>query len=666
MKIDDARKKIEFLREEIKKHNYYYYIENNPRISDFEYDLLLAELEALEKEFPELVVPDSPTQKVGSDLSKNFLTKKHPYPMLSLSNTYSQEELQSFINRISKQIGYIPSFVCELKFDGASISLHYKNGKLVEALTRGDGEQGDDVLQNVLTIKDIPQAVNTNIPFFVVRGEIVMHREDFERINNERIKNNEQPFANPRNAAAGTLKTLDIKVVVQRNLHCYLYYLLGESINIPTQYERLQQLKLWNFNVPEWSRLCKNIDEIIDYIRYWENERTKLPFDIDGIVIKVNEIEVQEQLGLTAKSPRWAVAYKFKAEQAITKLLSVSYQVGRTGIITPVANLEPVLLSGTIVKRASLHNADQIKLKDIRIGDYVIIEKGGEIIPKIVGVDFSKRSEYLPELYFIKHCPECGTELIRNEGEAAHYCPNPQCPPQVRGRIEHFVSRKAMNIEGLGIETIDELVTKGYVKTPADIYKLTKEQLLTLEHFADKAAENLLQSIEKSKSTPFHRVLYALGIRYVGETVAQKIANSLKSIDNIKNATYEQLTSIDEVGEKIANSIIQYFKDEYNIEIIENLRKAGLQMSVIEESKSLSNKLNGLSIVVTGTFPEPYNRKKMEELVVLNGGKLVKSVSKSISFIVAGDKPGPDKIEKATKFNIKIISQQDFLKLISE
>jgi DNA ligase (NAD+) len=666
MKIDEAKKRINYLREEIKKHNYFYYVENNPRISDLEYDLLLAELEALEKQFPELYESDSPTQKPGSDLSKGFITKKHIYPMLSLSNSYSINEISAFIQRIQKSTNQTPTFVCELKFDGASISLHYINGKLTEALTRGDGEQGDDVLQNVLTIDSIPKNINTDIPIIVVRGEIIMPRKVFKQLNDERLSKNEIPFANPRNAAAGTLKTLDPNIVAQRKLECFIYYLLGENINIPTQYERLNQLKRWKFNVPEWSKLCKNLDEIIDYINYWEKERKNLPFDIDGIVIKVNEIAIQEEVAYTSKSPRWAIAFKFKAEQATTKLLSISYQVGRTGIITPVANLEPVLLSGTIIKRANLHNEEQIKLKDIRIGDYVIIEKGGEIIPKVIGVDFTKRKANTPELTYITHCPECGTELIKNEGEAAHYCPNPQCPPQIRGKIEHFVSRKAMDIEGLGVETIDELVTKGYVKTPADIYKLTKEQLLTLEHFADKAAENLLQSIEKSKSTPFQRVLYALGIRYVGETVAQKIANSLKSIDNIKNATYEQLTSIDEVGEKIANSIIQYFSDKNNIELIEKLKQAGIQMLLIEEDKPLSNKLNGMTIVVTGTFPEPFNRKKMENLVILNGGKLVKSVSKSTSFIIAGDKPGPDKIEKATQLNIKIINQQEFIKLISE
>lgn len=664
MNIDDVRKRVEFLREEIKKHNYYYYVENNPRISDLEYDLFLAELEAFEKKYPELFQTDSPTQKVGSDLTKGFVSKKHPYPMLSLTNSYSINDILSFIQRIQKLTISTPTFVCELKFDGASISLHYKNGKLIEALTRGDGEQGDDVLQNILTISHIPKHIKTDIPFFVVRGEIIMPRSIFEQLNKERLAQNENPFANPRNAAAGTLKTLDPTTVSKRQLHCYTYYLLDENLNIPTQYERLQLLKQWGFNTPEWTKQCKDIEEIIDYINYWDKERKNLPFDIDGIVIKVNEISIQEELAYTAKSPRWAIAYKFKAEQAITKLVSISYQVGRTGVITPVANLEPVALSGTIIKRASLHNAEQIALKDIRIGDYVIIEKGGEIIPKVVGVDFSKRSNDVKKLTFITNCPECKTELIKNEGEAAHYCPNQQCPPQIKGRIEHFVSRKAMNIEGLGTETIDELVQNKYVINPADIYKLTKEQLLTLEHFADKAAENLLKSIELSKSTPFHKVLYALGIRYVGETVAQKLALSLGSIDKLIAATYEELVQIEEIGDKIAQSLIQYFQQKENIELIEQLKNAGLQFYSTELNQKISEKLKGYTIVVTGTFLEPYTRKKIEELVVAHGGKLTKSISKSTTLIIVGENPGPEKIEKAKNLNIKTLNQQEFLNLI--
>ncbi|MCX7862417.1 MAG: NAD-dependent DNA ligase LigA [Bacteroidales bacterium] len=664
MNFDEIKKRAEFLRKEIEKHNYLYYVENNPQISDLEYDLLLAELESIEKQYPELKSKDSPTQKVGSDLSKGFQTKKHPYAMLSLSNTYSIEEIQSFITRTLKIVDRKPTFVCELKFDGASISLHYRNGELVEALTRGDGEFGDDVLQNILTIPNIPPKINCEYDFIVVRGEIMMHRDIFQKLNEERIKQNEAPFANPRNAASGTLKLLDTQTVAQRNLQCYLYYLLGEQIHLATHFERLEQLKKWGFNVPQWSTRCENLSDIENFIQYWDNERHKLPFDIDGIVIKVNEIDLQEQLGYTAKSPRWAIAFKFKAEQATTKLISISYQVGRTGIITPVANLEPVQLSGTTVKRASLHNADQIMLKDIRIGDYVIIEKGGEIIPKVVGVDFARRPEGLEKFNFITHCPECNTPLIRNEGEAAHYCTNYYCPPQIKGRIEHFVSRKAMDIEGLGTETIDELVSKKLIYNPADIYKLTKFQLLTLEHFADKAADNLLKSIEQSKQVPFPRVLFALGIRYVGETIAQKLAYSFKNIDNLINATYEELIQTEEIGDKIAQSVIQYFQEQDNQTLIKELKEAGLQFSLKENNLIVSEKLKGMSIVITGTFPPPYNRKKMEELVIQHNGKLVKSVSKSTSFIVAGEKPGPDKMELAQKYGIRIMNQQEFLNIL--
>jgi len=584
--------------------------------------------------------------------------------MLSLSNTYSAEEINAFINRISKSLENTPTFVCEPKFDGTSISLHYSNGVLTEAITRGDGEKGDDVLKNVQTIKSIPQKIETDLPFIVVRGEIIMPRKVFEELNQERTENGENLFANPRNAAAGTLKTLDPNIVEKRQLEAYLYYLLGEDIPIATHWDRIQWLKNHGFNTPQWTKLCKSKDDIIEYIQYWDNHRHSLPFDIDGIVIKVNEIAYQEQLGLTAKSPRWAIAYKFQAEQAITKLLSISYQVGRTGIITPVANLEPVLLSGTTVKRASLHNADQIAIKDIRIGDYVIVEKGGEIIPKVVGVDFSKRSPDLVPLTFISHCPACGTVLQRNEGEAAHFCPNYLCPPQIKGRIEHFVSRKAMNIEGLGEETIDEMVEKQMIQTPADLYSLTKSELLTLEHFANKAADNLLLSIEKSKQTPYSRVLFGLGIRYVGETVAQKLARAFYNIDLLIQATPQQLIEVEEIGNKIAESVYQFFQNKENIKLIEKLKKAGLQFEQAKELKKQSNALANLSIVVTGSFEKPFDRKKIEELVIQNSGKLVKSVSKNTSFIVAGQKPGPDKMEQAQKLGIKVISSNDFLKIL--
>jgi len=662
--MDEIQKRVEILRKEIEKHNYNYYVLNKPSISDFEFDLLLAELQAIEDKYPILKTSNSPTQKVGSDISKGFVQKRHPYPMLSLANTYSEEEIEAFITRISKSLDNPPAFVCEPKFDGTSISLHYKNGTLTEAITRGDGEKGDDVLQNILTIPTIPQKIYTDIPFLVVRGEVIMPRSVFEELNKERIENEENPFANPRNAAAGTLKTLDPEVVSKRKLEAYLYYLIGENIPFQTHNDRIRWMKHQGFNVPEWMKVCKNKIEIMEYIHYWDKHRHDLPFDIDGIVIKVNDIQQQEILGLTAKSPRWAIAYKYKAEQASTKLISISYQVGRTGTITPVANLEPVYLSGTTVKRASLHNADQIALKDIRIGDFVFVEKGGEIIPKVVGVDYSKRSDDLVPLTFITNCPACNTPLQRNEGEAAHFCPNFHCPPQIKGRIEHFVSRKAMNIEGLGSETIDEMVENKMVLTPADLYKLNKTQLLSLEHFADKAADNLLLSIENSKSTPYPRVLYALGIRYVGETVAQKLAQALPDIDLIINANKEQLLQIDEIGEKIADSVIQYFNNEDNLLIISQLKNAGIQFSHTVELNTRTDKLANLSIVVTGSFDKPYDRKKMEELVIQNGAKLVKSVSKKTSFIVAGNKPGPDKIEAASKLGIKIIGSEDFLKML--
>jgi DNA ligase (NAD+) len=661
MTVDEAKKRIEYLKKEIEKHNNYYYVLNNPQISDFEFDLILAELNAIEAKFPELKSSDSPTQKVGSDISKGFVQKKHPYPMLSLGNTYSFEEIDAFIQRVIKLLEHQPEFVCELKYDGTSISLHYTNGILTDAITRGDGEKGDDVLNNISTIKSIPKKISSSVPFFIVRGEVIMPRTVFESLNKERINNEENALVNPRNAAAGTLKTLDASVVAKRQLECYLYYLIGDDISIHTHFERLQQLKKWGFNVPAWTKLCKNKEEIVEFINYWAQHRHDLPFDIDGIVIKVNDINQQEQLGLTAKSPRWAIAYKFKAEQAVTLLHSISYQIGRTGIITPVANLEPVFLSGTTVKRASLHNADQIALKDIRIGDYVIIEKGGEIIPKVVGVDISKRTENLIPVQFITHCPECNTPLIRNEGEAAHYCPNPNCPPQLKAKIEHFVSRKAMNIEGLGYETIDELFEKKLVKNVADIYKLTKPDLLSLEHFAGKAADNLLISIDKSKTVPYPRVLYALGIRFVGETVAQKLANAFPSIEQLAVAPMDLLMQADEIGVQIAQSITQYFSKEENLQLLKRLYEYGLQFSHEISNNMVSSVLAGLSIVVTGSFEKPFDRKKIEELVKQNGGKLVKSVSKKTSFIVAGSKPGPDKMESAQKFSVQIITKEDFL-----
>jgi len=667
MKNDEAKKRIDFLRKELEKHNQNYYVHNQPTISDFEYDILMSDLAHLEKLFPEFTDTSSPTQKVGSDRVKGFKQFPHEYQMLSLGNTYSTEELQDFFARTEKLTGIFPEFVCELKFDGTSISLIYENGILTKALTRGDGTIGDDVISNIRTINSIPKkVVANNLPDkFIIRGEVIMTREVFSRLNNEKEANGEQPFANPRNAAAGTLKTLDSSVVASRQLQCFLYFLLGENLPSNNHFENLKTAKLWGFNVSEHIKLCKLQDEIFNFINYWDTARHKLPFDIDGVVLKVNSLSQQQELGFTAKSPRWAIAYKYKAEQARTKLVSISFQVGRTGIITPVANLEPVLLAGTTVKRATLHNAGQIQLLDIRLGDTVVVEKGGEIIPKIVSVDISERSQNSKVFQFIGNCPECGTKLIREESEAGIFCPNPNCPPQIKGKIEHFISRKAMNIDGLGEETVALLYQKGLVKSAADIYKLKKEQLIQLERFADKSAENILAGIEKSKETPFRKVLFALGIRFVGETVAQKLATYFKNIDALIQCKSEDLVNVDEVGEKIAGSVIAFFQNPENITLINELKTSGIQFAENTENQVLYPPLlKDKSIVVTGSFDKPYDRKKLEELVLNYNGKLVKSVSKNTAFIVAGQKPGPDKIEKAQKLNIKVISSNEFLKII--
>lgn len=667
MKKDEAKKRIDLLRNQLTIHNNNYYVLNKPTISDFEYDILMNDLVQLEKLFPELIDISSPSQKVGSDIVKGFEQFTHEYPMLSLGNTYSTEDLKAFFSRTEKLLGFFPEYVCELKFDGASISLIYENGILKKALTRGDGTIGDNVISNINTIKSIPKRIiANNIPeHFIIRGEVMMTRDVFERLNNEKENAGEQAFANPRNAAAGTLKTLDSSIVLNRQLECYLYFLLGENIPYNSHYENLKIAKSWGFNVPEYIKLCNSEDEIFDFIYHWEKERHNLKFDIDGIVIKVNSIAQQEELGFTAKSPRWAIAYKFKAEQVKTKLLSIAFQVGRTGIVTPVANLEPVLLAGTTVKRATLHNADQIEMLGIHLGDTVLIEKGGEIIPKIISVDLNLREKNSTAFKFIENCPECNSKLIRNENEAGHFCLNENCPPQIKGKIEHFISRKAMNIDGLGEETVDLLYQNALIKSVADIYNLKKEQVLTLERFAEKSADNMLAGIEKSKEIPFQKVLFALGIRFVGETVARKLATHFNNIDNLINCTTEELLEVDEVGDKIASSVITYFKNPENIILINKLKAAGIQFA-----ENLENKiqyppiLKEKSIVVTGSFPKPYDRKKLEEFVINYGGKLVKSVSKSTTFIVAGEKPGPDKIEKAEKLNVQIISATEFLKLL--
>ena len=669
MNKEQIKVRIYHLRDLIEHHNYQYYVLAQPEISDFEYDHLLKELVELENNNPEFFDESSPSQRVGNDINKEFEQVVHKYPMLSLGNSYSKEEIIDFESRIRKILPDADiEYICELKYDGVAIGISYKNGILERAVTRGDGVQGDDVTNNVKTIKSIPLKLrNSGFPEeFEIRGEILLPHKSFDKINSEREERGEQPFANPRNAAAGTLKLQKSSEVAKRPLDCYLYFVLGENLPFHSHYENLTEAKKWGFKIPEHIKKCKSIDEIFDYINYWDFERKNLPFDIDGVVIKVNSYKQQEQLGFTAKSPRWAIAYKFKAEQAKTRLLSIDYQVGRTGAITPVANLEPVLLAGTTVKRASLHNFDQIQLLDIRLNDYVFVEKGGEIIPKIVGVDKGMRNTESREIEFIKNCPECNTELIRIEGEAKHYCPNETgCPPQIKGRIEHFISRKAMNINAAEA-TVDVLVDKGLIKNSADLYYLTKENILTLERFAEKSATNLIESIEESKKTPFYKVLFALGIRYVGETVAKTLANEFKSLDAIKNASFEDLISVNEIGERIASSIIEFFNNEKNIEIIKKLENAGVQLKMDEQIKnSVNNKLNGQTFVISGTF-EKHSRDELKDLIEKYGGKNTGSISAKTNFLLAGENIGPSKLEKVKKLKIPIINEDDFIKMIQD
>lgn len=665
-----AQKKIQQLSSELEQHNYNYYVLDNPTISDREFDQLLEELIGLEKQFPELVLPASPSQRVGGTITKTFQTVKHRYPMLSLSNSYSTEDLIDFDRRVQEGLGMnadlfssgAVTYVCELKFDGLSIGLTYQDGELLQAVTRGDGVQGDDVTTNAKTIRSIPLKLKGDYPpLFEIRGEIFLPRKVFDRINREREENDEPPLANPRNAASGTMKMQDSSVVASRDLDCYLYHLLGDHIPHNNHFDNLMAAKSWGFRVSSHSKLLNNISEVLDYINYWDKERFNLPFDIDGIVIKVNDYRQQLQLGYTAKSPRWAIAYKFKAEQVSTVLQDITYQVGRTGAITPVANLKPVPLGGTLVKRASLHNADIIEKLDVRLGDTVFVEKGGEIIPKIIGVDLSKRPADAKRTEYITHCPECGTALQRVEGEANHFCPNSQgCAPQVKGRMEHFVGRRAMNIDSLGGETIDQLFRAGLVHNIADIYDLKKEQLLPLERMAEKSANNLLEGIEASKNVPFERVLYAIGIRHVGETTAKKIAKKVKSLDILMSHTKEQLLETDEVGEVIAESISDYFSDVKNREIITRLKAAGLQFSLnVEQGQAGSDKLNGLTFVISGVFNK-YSRDQLKELIELHGGKNSGSISKKTSFVLAGENMGPEKLKKAQAAGVKIISEEDF------
>lgn len=667
MDSQKALERIRFLRNELNRHNYLYYVKAQPEISDYDYDQLLRELIELEKQFPEYDDPNSPSRRVGSDISQEFVQVRHKYPMLSLANAYSYAELTDFDNRIRKAFSEPFEYVCELKFDGVAIGLTYRNGKLVQAVTRGDGTQGDVVTNNVRTIRTIPLELHgTDFPEeFEIRGEIFMPRSVFDELNREREEIGETPFANPRNAAAGTLKLLNSAEVARRKLDCTLYYLLGDNLPADNHYDNLLKAKEWGFKVSEHMTLCSNMAQVQQFIEHWDKARKKLPFDTDGVVIKVNSYRQQNLLGLTAKTPRWAVAFKYKPERVSTELLSVDFQVGRTGAVTPVANLKPVKLAGTTVKRASLHNADQIQLLDIRIGDWVFVEKGGEIIPKIVGVEQSKRSLFSKPIDFPTLCPECGTPLVRPEGEARHFCPNQYgCPPQIKGRIEHFISRKALNIDGLGEETVALLYDKNLIRDAADLYSLTREQLLALERFADKSADNAIKSIEKSKLVPFPRVLYGIGIRYVGETTAKKLAQHFGSIDALASAKVEQLIEVEDVGERIALSIVDFFSDERNRLLIDKLKAAGVQMAIkSDENIVISDKLKGLSIVISGTFAR-ISRDELKELIARHGGKNVSSISASTSLLVAGENMGPAKLEKATKLGIKIISEDEFFEMI--
>ena len=659
--------RIDWLRKELHRHNYNYYVLNSPEITDFEFDGLMRELQDLEAAHPEYKDENSPTMRVGSDLNKNFVQVVHRYPMLSLANTYSEAEVAEFYDRVVKSLNEEFEICCELKFDGTSISLTYEQGKLVRAVTRGDGEKGDDVTDNVKTIRSVPLVLHgDNYPdAFEIRGEILMPWEVFEQLNKEREAREESLFANPRNAASGTLKLQNSSIVASRKLDAYLYYLLGETVPCDGHYENLQVARQWGFKVSDTMRKCKTLQEIFEFIRYWDTERKNLPVATDGIVLKINSVRQQKNLGFTAKSPRWAIAYKFQAERACTRLNAVTYQVGRTGAITPVANLDPVQLAGTVVKRASLHNADIIAGLDLHIGDMVYVEKGGEIIPKIVGVDKDARFMVGDPVKFITRCPECGMPLTRYEGEAAYYCTNDtDCAPQIKGKIEHFISRKAMNIEGLGPETVDQFYQEGLIHDIADLYTLRATDIMALDRMGQKSAENIIKGIEKSKTVPFERVLFAVGIRFVGETTAKLLARAFRSMDALQQATLAQLIEVDEIGEKIAQSIRLYFTNEKNLDLLRRLREAGVCMQLSEEDTSkFTNKLEGKSIVISGVFTH-HSRDEYKALIESNGGKNVGSISKKTSFILAGDNMGPSKLEKAQKLGVSIIDEEEFLKMI--
>jgi DNA ligase (NAD+) len=669
MNQNEAIEEIKCLSEELNRHNHLYYVESQPEISDFDFDMLLEKLQALELQFPELASDHSPTKRVGGDITKKFESVKHRYPMMSLSNTYSEEDISDWFNRIAKLVEEDIEYVCELKYDGVAIGIQYLDGKLTQAITRGDGTQGENVTSNVKTIRTIPLTLTGDFPDdFEIRGEIFFPLKNFLALNEQRREEGEAEFANPRNTASGTLKMQDSKVVSERGLDCFLYGVYGTGNLRAGHYETVEKVADWGFKIPKnkerYIEKTKTLEGVMDFIHYWDEKRKTLPFEIDGIVIKVNDYYAQEELGFTAKSPRWAIAYKFKAERVQTVLESVQYQVGRTGAITPVANLKPVQLGGTTVKRASLHNEDQIEKFDLHLLDKVYVEKGGEIIPKIVGVNLAERQSNSEKIEFIANCPECETPLVRTEGEVQHYCPNETgCPTQIKGKLEHFIGRKAMNIDGLGAETVDALFEQGLVRNCADLYDLTFHQVVELERIADKSANNLIAGVEASKVIPFERVLFGLGIRFVGETVAKKLAFALKNIDAIIQSNFEKLIAIDEIGDKIAMSIIAYFEDPRSIELIDRLKTKGLQFEV-EEKEAASNKFEGMAFVVSGVF-NAFSRDELKEVIVSNGGKNVGSISAKTTYVVAGDKMGPAKLQKATDLGVKILSEDEFSQLLN-
>lgn len=671
MSLFEIKDKIDSLVAELNQHNYNYYQLAMPTISDFEFDQKLKELEKLEQQHPEFLRKDSPTQKVGGEITKTFKTVKHKWPMLSLGNTYNEQDLIDFDQRVRKIIGDDFEYVCELKFDGLSMSLTYENGDLLRAVTRGDGTKGDDVTTNVKTIRTIPHKIEKNNPLssFEIRGEIFMHKAAFEKLNQERIDNEEAPFANPRNFASGTIKMQNSAEVSRRPLDCYLYFLYAEHNPFKTHWESLQAVKSWGFKISEESKLCTNINQVLEFIKVWDQKRFGLTYDIDGIVIKVNSYAQQQELGFTAKSPRWAISYKFKAEEVETVLEKVTYQVGRTGAVTPVANLKPVFLAGTTVKRATLHNANEIERLDLYEGDTVVVEKGGEIIPKVMRVNLDKRQTGAEKIYYINNCPECGTELVRVEGEAVHYCPNDEsCRPQIIGRIQHFISRKAMNIDGVGDETIETLYSRGFIHKISDLYQLSvhESELKQMERFGEKSINNMLMGIQQSKQMPFEKVLFGLGIRYVGETVAKKLAYHFKNIDNLMNANFDQLIEAEEIGERIANSLLSYFSDQKHVEEIKRLIDEGLQFEIEEKEVILqSEKLLGKTFLISGVF-EGHSRDELKTIIEDNGGKMLSSISSKLDYLVAGDNMGPSKLEKATKLNIPMINEQQLFELLGQ